>query len=246
MSKRYRFFIILAVVALCAVFLAPTIRWYFLVPKDVQALALGSREQIRDYSSRTARTGLDSLAAAARAGEPVPADLSFLIREAKKLQRATRRPAPDAWDAAAVLRAFDTREQTLEAIEQKYRDNIFAMKNLQKNAVQLGLDLSGGLSIILQADLGALETRLGRPLTIEDRQDAMNRALEVLNSRIDRFGLTEPVIRRQGEDHIYVEIPGLADPERINSIIMGRGGINFRLVVEDATLTFNAYYAQLQ
>jgi preprotein translocase subunit SecD len=244
MSKRYRFFIILVITALCVVFLAPTVRWYFLVPRDQQALALSSREQIKEYSARTAETSLAALVEAARSGGEVPARLSFLTRAAKKTFRAAKREAPAAWDAAAVLSAFSSREEALDAIETKYRTDVFALKDLQKNAVQLGLDLSGGLSIILQADLAALEGRLGRALTDVDREDAINRALEVLNSRIDRFGLTEPVIRRQGADQIYVEIPGNADSERINSIIMGRGGLNFRLVDEDATNAFNQYYAQ--
>jgi preprotein translocase subunit SecD len=231
-------------VAVCAVFLAPTVRWYFLVPKDAQAIALGSREQIKEYSSQTAQLGLESLLEAARTGDAVPSDLSFLIGPAKKIYRVAKRPAPGNWDAGAVLSAFSTRQEALDAIEAKFRTDIFALKNLQKNAVQLGLDLSGGLSIILQADLDALAGRLGRSLTEVDREDAVNRALEVLNSRIDRFGLTEPVIRRQGPDQIYVEIPGLADPERINSIIMGRGGLNFRLVDQEAASAFNAYYLQ--
>ncbi|MDR1910066.1 MAG: protein translocase subunit SecD, partial [Spirochaetaceae bacterium] len=228
----------------CGVFLAPTVRWYFFVPKDAQALALSSREQIKDYSSQTAQLGLERLLEAARSGGEVPPELSFLTGEARKLYRSAKRPSPDRWDAGAVLSAFASRGEALEAIEAKYRKDIFALKDLQKSAVQLGLDISGGLSIILQADLEALQERLGRGLTEEDRTDAMNRALEVLNSRIDRFGLTEPVIRRQGADQIYIEIPGLPDPERINSIIMGRGGLNFRLVDQEAAAAFNAYYTQ--
>jgi preprotein translocase subunit SecD len=69
----------------------------------------------------------------------------------------------------------------------------------------------------------------------------MDQALEVLNNRIDRFGLTEPTIRRQGEDQIYVEIPGAADPERINDIIRGTGGLSFHIMDQDATARYNAY-----
>jgi len=67
--------------------------------------------------------------------------------------------------------------------------------------------------------------------------------VEILNGRIDRFGLTEPVIRRQGEDRIYVEIPGAADPERINGIILGRGKLAFHIVDEAATSALAAYLA---
>ncbi|MDR3138985.1 MAG: protein translocase subunit SecD [Treponema sp.] len=233
MSKRYRFVIILVTVAICFVFLYPTLRWYFMVPKESQTLALSSREQIKIYASREAQANLQELIDLARSGEGVPERLSFLISSAKKLNKSAKQPDPPQWDARAVLSVFSSRQEALDAIETKYREDIFSLKELQKNAVQLGLDLSGGLSIVL---------RVGRTISDDDPDDAMNRALEVLNSRIDRFGLTEPVIRRQGSDQIYVEIPGTADPERINSIIMGKGGLAFHLVDREAAAAFQSYY----
>jgi len=242
MSKLYRFVIILIILALCFVFLLPTIRWYFWVPKLEQTRALGSREQIKTYASQTAQVDLEALISRARSGGDVPEDLAFLTVKAKKIYKDSKRTAPENWDARTVLGAFASRQEALEAIESNYRDKIFSLKDLQKNAVQLGLDLSGGLSIVLQANLDALREKLGRDLNDVDREDAVNRALEVLNSRIDRFGLTEPVIRQQGRDQIYVEIPGTADPERINDIIMGKGSLAFHLVDEEATAAFNQYY----
>jgi preprotein translocase subunit SecD len=227
---------------MCFAFLWPTIRWYFLVPKDQQAQALESREQIKTYASRTAQADLQRLILTAKDGGDVPAEFAFLTAQAKKLYKNAKKTAPENWDARTVLAAFPSRREALDVIESKIRDDIFALKDLQKNAVQLGLDLSGGLSIVLQADLDALREKLGRSLTEDDRVDAMDRALEVLNSRIDRFGLTEPVIRRQGNDQIYVEIPGTADPERINDIIMGKGSLAFHMVDTEATESFNAYY----
>ena len=244
MSKRYRFVIILLVVAVCAVFLSSTVRWYFLTPAQDKQLALASRDQIKNYSLRTASTGLQKLIAAARAGEAIPEELTFLIKEAQKINKREKAANPETWDAAAVLRVFNDRQEALDTIEGRHRKRLFDLKDLQKNAVQLGLDLSGGLSIILQADLTAYTEKLGRSLTDEDRSLAITQALEVLNSRIDRFGLTEPVIRRQGSDQIYVEIPGAADPERINSIIMGKGGLAFHIVDKDAADAFYRYYRE--
>jgi preprotein translocase subunit SecD len=240
MSKRYRFFIVLLTIGICFVFLFPTIRWYFLVPREEQTLALGSGEQIKTYASETAQADLQRLIDAARSGGETPENLSYLVALAKKNNRGAKNTV---WNAQAALSGFASRQEALDAIETHNRDAIFKLKDLQKNAVQLGLDLSGGLSIVLQADMDALRERLGRDLTEEDREDAVNRALEALNSRIDRFGLTEPVIRRQGADQIYVEIPGSADPERINSIIMGRGSLNFHIVDREAAANFAQYYA---
>ncbi|MCL2066268.1 MAG: protein translocase subunit SecD [Treponema sp.] len=242
MSKRYRFLIVLIVMAVCFVFLLPTIRWHFLTPRDEQSLAMESRQAIRSYASRTAQADMQRLLDAARNGEDVPQDLSFITAQAKKLYKNSKQPVPRTMDARLALQAFSSRREVLDAIETKYRDDIFALKDLQGSAVKLGLDLSGGLSIVLQANLASLQERLGRSLNDDDRVDAMNRALEVLNSRIDRFGLTEPVIRRQGSDQIYVEIPGTSDPERINDIIMGKGSLAFHMEDTEATDAFTNYY----
>ena len=242
MSKRFRFFLILGILGLCFVFLLPSIRWYFWTPRQDQARALVSREQIRAYATGMSHLHVENLVSLARTGGDVPEELSFLLTQARRISRDARLPAPARWDAAAVLNIFGSRQAVLEAIENHYREEIFALRNLHSRAVQLGLDLSGGLSIVLQADLDALQERLGRNLTEADREDAIERALDVLNSRIDRFGLTEPVIRRQGPDQIYVEIPGSADPERINDIIMGRGTLTFHIVDEEASVLFNNFY----
>jgi preprotein translocase subunit SecD len=233
MSKRYRFLIVLLTMVICFVFLLPSIRWYFMVPKEQQTLALESRDQIKNYSSRMARQDFQELLDLARGRGDVPEKLAFLSVQAKKLYREAKLKVPEKWDAYTVLDAFPSRLEALDAIETHYRDRILKLKNLQKSAIQLGLDLSGGLSIILQ---------VGRTLDTDNSEDAVNRALEVLNSRIDRFGLTEPVIRRQGTEQIYVEIPGAADPERINDIIMGKGSLAFHIVDQEAAELFNKYY----
>jgi preprotein translocase subunit SecD len=229
-------------VAVCAVFLAPTVRWYFFVPAQDKIIALGSREQIKNYASRKAAADLDSVIDAARNGADLPGGLDFLLKEAKKIKKLEKSPPPGKWDAGATLSVFADRSEVQGLIEDHYRNSIFKLKNLQKNAVQLGLDLSGGLSIVLQANLPAYEEKVGHPLSEDERNGAIAQALEVLNNRIDRFGLTEPVIRRQGVDQIYVEIPGTADPERINDIIMGKGSLTFRMVDDDALEAFDRYY----
>ncbi|MCL2557944.1 MAG: protein translocase subunit SecD [Treponema sp.] len=244
MKKRYRFGIVILVLAVCFVFLWPSLSWHFLTSRDQQARALQTREQIRNQAMFRAEADYQRLLDLARAGGDVPEDLAFLTREARRLNRENGLPSPAVWDAHSTLAAFPSAWAVRDAIETQYRDEVFALRNLQRQAVQLGLDLSGGLSIVLQADMAALQERLDRSLTEEDRNDAMERTLQDLNSRIDQFGLTEPVIRRQGPDQIYVEIPGSADPERINDIIMGRGSLTFHIVDDEATAAFNLYYRQ--
>jgi preprotein translocase subunit SecD len=243
MSKTRRLLIVIAVLAVSFAFLFPTIQWYFLTPKEDQANAVGSREQIREYSRRMAYSVLTDIKAKAVANDKtdLASKYDVVVGVAKKAYKTAHRALPKQWDAAALLSAFTSEKVMFDGVEAKYREHVLSLKNVHGNAVQLGLDLAGGMSAIIQADLQATSQKLGHTLSTAEREDAMNRAIEVLNSRIDTFGLTEPVIRRQGTDQIYVEIPGTADPERINSIIMGKGNLAFYMVDSEATSALSSY-----
>lgn len=245
MNKIRRLILIVVVFAIAFAFLFPTIRWYFLTSKEDQATAVGSREQIRDYSRRMAYAALTDIKGLAKAGDT--SDLSkkydLVTVVARKAYKDSKRSVPADWSAANVLAAFSSERTMFDAVESRYRERVLEFKKLHGNAIQLGLDLAGGMSVIIQADMAALGEKLGHELTQVEREDAMVRAVEVLNNRIDQFGLTEPVIRRQGADQIYVEIPGTADPERINSIIMGKGNLGFYIVDSDASSTLDSFLA---
>lgn len=243
MSKIRRLIVVLLVMAVAFAFLFPTIQWYFLTPKEDQAIALGSREQIREYSRRMSYAILSDVVAKAKANDSSSLSSTYplVIDAARKAYKTTKRALPSQWTAASVVKAFSSERAMFDAVEARYRERTLNLKKLHGNAIQLGLDLAGGMSVIIQADLDALSQKLGHTLSSSEREDAMARAVEVLNSRIDQFGLTEPVIRRQGEDQIYVEIPGTADPERINSIIMGKGNLAFYMVDTEATSALSTY-----
>ncbi|MBP6958915.1 MAG: protein translocase subunit SecD [Spirochaetia bacterium] len=245
MSKLRRLMIVIAVIALAFMFLFPSIQWYFLTPKEDQAIAVGSREQIREYSRRMTYLIISDLKQRAATGDTT--DLSnqknykVAIDSAKRAYSLAKKPAPRTWDAVAILSAFSSERSMFDTIESRYREYVLKLKNVHSNAVQLGLDLAGGMSAVVQADLKGLSEKLGHELSQAEKEDAMKRAVEILNSRIDKFGLTEPVIRRQGEDQIYIEIPGTPDPERINSIIMGKGNLAFYIADLEASAAVNSY-----
>ena len=244
MSKIRRLIVVLVVIGIALAFLWPSISWYFLTPKEDQAIAVGSREQIREYSRRMASKDISELKALAAAGDEKPLDakrLDAVLDSAKKAYKDEAKDQPKAWTAKAALAAFPNEKAAYDAIEGVYRARVMALKSRHGKAVQLGLDLSGGMSVVIQADMEALAKKLGHELSAAEKADAMKRGLEVLNNRIDKFGLTEPVIRQQGEDQIYVEIPGTADPDRINSIIMGRGKLAFHIVDDEATAKLEQY-----
>ena len=97
-----------------------------------------------------------------------------------------------------------------------------------KEKIALGLDLQGGMHMILKVDTAKLPTQA--------RTGATERALEVIRNRIDQFGVKEPSIHRQGEDEIIVQLPGVTDRERALSIVQQVAHLEFRLVSADAEL----------
>jgi preprotein translocase subunit SecD len=244
MSKFQRLLIVLAVVAVSFAFLWPTVNWYWLTPKADKALAVGSREQIREYARSMAIADLNALKASAASGDEAKLDAQKYavdVQAASATYKTARKATPASWTAKTALAAFVSEKAAYDAVESIYRTHVLDLKAQQKKAVKLGLDLSGGMSAVIQADLDALSKKVGHTLSAAERADAMKRAIESLNSRIDKFGLTEPTIRQQGDDQIYIEVPGAADPENINSILMGRGKLAFHIVDDAATAKLATY-----
>ncbi len=250
MNKRARFFILLAVLALCFAFLWTSISWYYGTPKEVQALALGSLENIKDYATAQASADVIVIRDAAKADPSGMLDprYAWLTKAAAKKYRKMGEKAPSVMTVSAVFGAYLNESEFLDEIQAKYRNDILKAKRYYQNSVKLGLDLNGGMSIIVKADLDAAVASQGDSVATDNveqfKKNAMAQAIETLSGRIDRFGLTEPLIRQQGEDRIYIEMPGAAEANAINTIIMGKGILNFRLVDSDATDRFKEYYRQ--
>lgn len=248
MKKMTRLLIIILVTVVCFAFLWPSIAWYGLTPKEDKALATSSLEKIKDYSRVQASTDvlfLEDLVAK-DGSVSIPDDYAYIEKLAKENYKAYKKSAPKNMNLADALRAFRDEAELLDAIEGRYRDEILKDRKHYTNSVKLGLDLSGGLNIIVRADLdAAIETQedLNSDQVKVLKEEAMAQVIETLSSRIDKFGLSSPVIRKQGDDRIYIEVPGAAESDSISSIIMGKGILNFRLVDIGATNIFNAYYS---
>lgn len=249
MNKRTRFLILLVVLGICLVFLRPSINWYWRTPKETQALALGSLQNIRDYATAQSAEDVRTITALARdnPATPLPAKYDWIKKSVSEEYKLMNKTAPNPLTVADVLGAYQSEAAFMNVFQTRYRNDILKAKRTYDNSVKLGLDLSGGMNIIVKADLdAALASQSEAEVMISDEQfkaQAMAQAIDTLTSRIDRFGLTSPVIRQQGEDRIYIEIPGAAQADAINTIIRGKGILNFRLVDLEATESFRSYYA---
>ena len=78
-------------------------------------------------------------------------------------------------------------------------------------------------------------------------EEALVRAEEIIRQRIDRFGVTEPLIQRQGSSRIVVELPGVDDETRVRDLLKGTAKLTFHLTpptaeIQQAAAQIFAYY----
>ncbi len=58
-------------------------------------------------------------------------------------------------------------------------------------------------------------------------------ALDILRNRVDKFGVSEPEIQRQGANELLIQLPGVRDPEQTLELIQGQAFLEFKLVDND-------------
>jgi protein-export membrane protein SecD len=103
----------------------------------------------------------------------------------------------------------------------------------QDFGIRLGLDLQGGLQVLLEADLPPGET-------LDD--GALNVAAQIIDNRVNALGVVEPLVQTQGDRRIIVELPGIQDPEAAIATIQETGLLEF----VDAGQTYLAPGTQVQ
>jgi preprotein translocase subunit SecD len=90
--------------------------------------------------------------------------------------------------------------------------------------VKLGLDLQGGMHLVLGIDDPE------GTLTPEARADAIDRAERIVRTRIDELGVEEPLIQQQGDERLIVELAGISDQAQARGIVSQAAFLEFKLV----------------
>ena len=71
---------------------------------------------------------------------------------------------------------------------------------------------------------------------LDQADNAINRAISIIRDRVDRYGVTEPSIQKQGTRRVVVELPGIDDPERVRNLLKGTARLEFHLMAEPEEL----------
>jgi preprotein translocase subunit SecD len=99
--------------------------------------------------------------------------------------------------------------------------NGFAYDTVRRVPLKRGLDLKGGMHLALEVD----ESKG----PVADKADALDKALTVVRTRIDQFGVSEPLVQKSGDDRIIVELPGIDDPQRAQEVVQKSAFLQFQI-----------------
>jgi len=95
-----------------------------------------------------------------------------------------------------------------------------------KKVLNLGLDLQGGMRLVLEVDRSNIDASKDK--------DLLDRAYTIIENRVNGLGVAEPVIQKQGTDRIIVELPGLKDEKAAKEVIGKTAQLQFHLLREPA------------
>ncbi len=120
------------------------------------------------------------------------------------------------WDTYKLWTMDDAEVQAMQD------DDPGGLLRLQQDAIRLGLDLQGGIHVVLRVKLEELDEGA--------RVDAVDRAMQIIRNRVDGLGVAEPTIVKQGNNRIIVDLPGYTDADRAEELIGQTALLQFKLL----------------
>jgi len=212
----WRITLIVAFIALSCIYLVPTLVpnlpawWKGVLPKDKISLGLdlqGGTHLVLEVDTQKAIEGTLDL---------VATDLEDTLTEKNLRFKRISRTGSDK--VSVVLYEKETAAQVLKLLKEKYRD--YTINESVEEGGMVGVQL-----------------RMNEQDIQERKDKAVAQALETIRNRIDQFGVSEPVITRQGADQIVVQLPGIKDPQRAIELIGRTARLEFKLVLDDVSPT---------
>ncbi len=106
---------------------------------------------------------------------------------------------------------------------------LYLKNTYQTKPFKLGLDLNGGIHLVYKADT----SKIAR----EDVGQSMETLKNVIEARVNAFGVSEPIVQTEGQDKLIVELPGVNDTQKAIDLIGKTPVLEFSLVEEFSTTT---------
>ena len=107
---------------------------------------------------------------------------------------------------------------------------LLAHRSATGDWLKLGLDLQGGMHLVLEVDDPE------GTMTAEAKADMIDRVETIIRTRIDEFGVNEPLIQRVGGERLIVELAGISDEDQAKSIVTRNAFLEFKLVQQSSDM----------
>jgi SecD/SecF fusion protein len=231
---RFKFFLVLAAIALSIYLLFPTYQDYQNTKKlnseldarrtellkedpNISKQQLNQRVNIFEDSIKTADPSiLEARKKRMKLGLDLQGGMRIVleVNTGKLLEKIASNP-DDIFKkvmAEAEKEATKTDESVVDIVGKKFQDR--------------GIRLSRYFGTIRQDDAEIISDLK------KSAEDAVTRAMEIIRNRVDQYGVSEPSISRQGSRRIIVELPGVAKEEEAKQLLQGTALLEFRLVKE--------------
>ncbi len=224
-ENGFKIFVTLALLALSVWYLFPTVQNYF-TESRIESLPEAERveyvnenyDELRGLRERALNLGLDL-----QGGMHVTLEV--------RMDALIRALATDA--DAAFDQALATARERADASGDDFIDTFLEAFEAQDPNVRLSRYFrSTGADITRRSENSEVAAYLR-----SEADEAVERAVSIVRERVDRFGVSEPSIQRQGSRRIVVELPGVADPQRVRDLLRGTARLEFRMMAEPAELT---------
>jgi len=203
-SIRVKFLLVLGAIALSLYLLYPTYQVSTKTVDELKSMELQNKKEFVDLKSKTINLGLDL-----QGGMHVVLEVDI-----KELLSQIAKNKNDLLDR--------TLEKTANEVLESDEDFIAVLnRNLKENDVNL------------TRYYGTRDRRTEEKVLeyLRDQTDeTVTRALEILRNRVDEFGVAEPIIQKQGENRIIVELAGIKDPTRVRELIGKTAKLEFKLL----------------
>lgn len=115
------------------------------------------------------------------------------------------------------------KDTDLQAALTKLRDLSQPIGGLLGSSTQRDLDIS-------DAGGGLIRLALSQPAVVERMRKTIEQSIQIVERRVNELGTVEPVIQRQGNDRILVQVPGLQDPTHLKELLGKTAKMEFRMV----------------
>ncbi|QYM80426.1 protein translocase subunit SecD [Horticoccus luteus] len=170
-----------------------------------------------------------------------PAEFAKLVDEAVALRESGQAPSDYvALRQIARARRIDLSvyfpqfklEETLKNVEKRDDLVLHELDRMRKSKLHKGLDLAGGVAVTLEID-----ERAATADNPDVRKEKISKAIDIIDKRINEFGVSEPLIRAVGDNRIEIQLPGIntKDNPEIVDLIKKPALLDFRVVNPNVT-----------